>query len=199
MLTEYSTYDDIRKFRDKAVAKSEAMMTDDGFLRLIGRKMTEWSLHRRENRSPLIRAFDVDWQKVEFLIMPNEDNNGNIIPFSVFSSLSVCIETRKGRSVYEFLPDMIAISSPHFVSRCRERSRITRGAEIAQRKPYIRDGRKYELLTFGENVVVCRRPEPDIVIYITFLNKDMCQSRNFRAIFAQIDKDIDEHDIYVWK
>lgn len=199
MLTEYSTYDDIRKFRDKAVAKSEIILMQEDMRRLFGRKMIEWSLHKRENRSPIMKYFDVDGQKVELCISPNEDEHGNIIPFSCFNSLSVYVETRNGRSVYEFLPELIAISSPHYVSRSRKRAHLTQGAKIAQSIPYIRNGRKYELLSFGENVVVCRRPEPDILIYITFLTKEMCTSRNFQGIFAQAGKDIDEHDIYVWK
>lgn len=199
MLTEYSTYDDIRKFRDKAVAKSEDMMMDEGMRRLIGRKMIEWSLHRPEHRTPITKRFDIDGQQVEFSITPSEAKDGTIIPFSCLSSLSVYVETRKGRCVYEFHPNIIAILSPHSLSRCRERSIATQGAEKTQRHPYIRNGRKYELLTAGENVFVCRRPEPDILIYITLLTKDMCTSRNFQEIFAQAGKDIDEHDIYVWK
>ena len=199
MLTEYSTYDDIRKFRDKAVAKSKYMMMEEGMRRLIGRKMTEWSLHNPGNRVPITKRFDIDGQEVEFAVSPSEAKNGAIIPFSYVSSLFTYVETRKGRCLYEFHPYMIAISSPHCLSRSRERAISMQSAEIPQIHPYIRDGRKYELLTAGENVFVCRRPEPDVLIYITLLTKDMCKSRNFQEIFAQAGKDIDEHDIYVWK
>lgn len=201
MLTEYSTYDDIRKFRDKVVAKADEMMKEEKMRRLFSRKVIEWNLQRREHRSPIFKYFEMDGQEVEMIISPHENSFGLVAPFMYMCSLSTLVETKKGRAMYEFQAGKvgIAISSPHYIKRCRERCHIAYGTQIAHGTPYIRNGRKYELLTYGENVVVCRRPEPDIVIYITHLTKDMCTSRNFQGIFAQAGKDIDEHDIYVWK
>lgn len=202
MLTEYSTYEDLRKFGDKAFAKSQSMMMEEGMQRLLRRKMIEWRLLKRENRQPIRKTFDLDGQTVIFYIGPHDTIDGYVLPFACMVSLQTFVNTKKGLSRYEFLSegqDRIVISSPHYLSRCRERHHVIHKIEVGESVPYIRNGRKYELLSYSDNVIVCRRPEPDILIYITHLTKDMCTSRNFQGIFAQAGKDIDEHDIYVWK
>lgn len=199
MLTEYSSYDEMRKFRNKAVLRSWEIMREEHTQRLLKLKKIEWSLRKPELRHPVEKRFETDGQKVEFLIYPKENEDGTIDPLSFNTSLSVSIQTRKGVSVFQLHPKIICVLTPHYISRSKDRLIYLNGVQQSERHPYMRNGRQYELLTVGDNVLVCRRPEPDILIYITHLTKDMCTSRNFQGIFAQAGKDIDEHDIYVWK
>ena len=199
MLTEYSTYDELRKFRDKAVVKSWLLMQQEGMKRLLRLKRMEWNLYKSGYYSPIKKLFEVDGQEVNFYIYPSKTKYGTIDPLSYQTNLTVGINTSKGLSEYQFHPKLITISTPHYISRFNERGTIIDEPQQSERHPYIRNGREYELLTVGDNVIVCRRPEPDIIIYVTHLTKDMCTSRNFQAIFAQAGKVIDEHDIYVWK
>ena len=199
MLTEYSTYDELRKFRDKAVVKSWLLMQQEGMKRLLRLKRMEWNLYKSGYRSPIKKRFEVDGQEVNLYIYPSENEYGLIDSSTYQTNITVGVNTSKGLSEYQFHPKLITISTPHYISRFNERGMIMDEPQQTERHPYMRNGREYELLTFGDNVIVCRRPEPDILIHVTHLTKDMCTSRNFQAIFAQADKAIDEHDIYIWK
>ena len=73
MLTEYSTYDDIRKFRDKAWAKFYDMA--DGWLYpKIKRKLLEWHKHSdivsKGHYKGMFSKFVLDHQVVIYYISP---------------------------------------------------------------------------------------------------------------------------------
>lgn len=200
MLTEYSTYDDIRKFRDKASAKFNDMIK--GHLgKAIRRKKLEWKKIKSENRQPFYHKFRLDGQELEVLVLPIENEYGRLKDDGFFCNVFTFVDTNNGKTLYEFLPNKktITISSPHYIKRNKERHVYEHGIKYSENFPYIRNGRKYELVVCGENVIVCRRVDDDIMIYITLLTKDMCTSNNFQSIFAQAGKVIDEHDIYEWK
>lgn len=67
MLTEYSTRDDIRKFRDKVFLKYEEMK--DGWL---GKEINRWMLlNRKKVGHYMVRSFKVDSQEVILEIYPS--------------------------------------------------------------------------------------------------------------------------------
>ena len=201
MLTEYSTYDDIRKFRDKAVERYSDIMRR-WLNNKLKRKFDKMRHLKPVNRYDIEFSFVVDHQKIEVVFSPVEYDDGKMDRNTLAVSMITDVETRKGKMTYSFgdATDKIFVGTPHFFKRQRERK--TNYMAVLQKTksvPYIRNGRKYELYLCDDVVMITRRIEHDIIMFITFLSRDMCTSENYQALLERAGKDIDEHDIYEWK
>lgn len=200
MLTEYSTYDDIRKFRDKVLEKYEDMKR--GWLgKKILRQVVLWKRDRK-NYS-MFQTFKLENQVVELEIYPAFYADGTYTSRWYNFRLCSAFETNKGRvwMMFSKTTDDIYFWTPHCMSRFKERFDSIAIPHVAamEKVPYERDGKRFEFILHEDSVFIARRPEPDIVICITFLHRDMCTSRNYQELLERAGKDIDEHDIYVWK
>ena len=93
MLTEYSTRDDIRKFRDKVFLKYEEMK--DGWL---GKEINRWMLlNRKKVGHYMVRSFKVDNQEVTLEIYPSVIQSTNRASKKLYSfALGTPVETRNG-------------------------------------------------------------------------------------------------------
>lgn len=197
MLTEYSSYDDIRKFRDKAVSKLLEMKKKDGWLyKKIRRYIIK--IKGKKARIPLFVAFKIDSQEVLVGIFPTIDKMDKLSHLIYVPS--VTIETNKGKNLV-ILEEEITIISPHFAKRVFERADLYKEIILGNNNAtkYIRNGKEYELILANNNVYISRRPCEDVRHLITFLTKDMCTSKNYQELFERAGKAIDEHDIYEWK
>ena len=197
MLTEYSSYDDIRKFRDKAVSKLLEMKKEDSwFYKKIRRYIIK--IKGKKTCIPLLASFKVDSQEVSVIVFPTIGKMDKLS--HLIYLLSVTIETNKGKNLI-ILGKEIIIASPHFAKRVFERSDLYKDIILGNcnTTKYIRNGKEYELILADNSVYISRRPCEDIRHLITFLTKDMCTSKNYQELFERAGKAIDEHDIYKWK
>lgn len=210
MLTEYSSYDDIRKFRDKVIEKYE-----DIKLRWLEKDIHKYLLWCKNNINKckvedygeyptLKRTFKVDGQVIDVEIASLYcDENGRLNKKTFSTGIYTYIETNKGKIRYAFLKNSndIYIYTPHFMKRRKERFKIhpTMPTTFSEVIPYTRNGNDYELRVCIDSIMITRRVEKDFVKFITFLHKDMCTSKNYQELFERAGKAIDEHDIYEWK
>lgn len=204
MLTEYSNFDDLRKFKRVAFEKYETMK--NGWLgKEISKAIKTWRKTKRY--SYFNKVFSVEHQKCLLSIFPRFKANGNVDKNKFFFNLITNIETKHGRMTITFVrgDNLIRIGLPHFMKRFKERfdsqclSSTAFTDVVTEIVPYIRNGKKYELLICDDSIIVAKRPEKDIHIFITFLHRDMCNSKNYQALFEMAGKKIDEDDVYEWK
>jgi hypothetical protein len=199
MLTEYSSYDDIRKFRDKAISKLLEMKSNGGWLHKKIRRYVI-KIKGQKTHAPAVVTLKVNNQEVLVAIFPSSNNKTDRLSHLIYV-LSVTIETNKGKNIVILGDGEIKILSPHFAKRIKERSVFYKDVILGNSKTtkYIRNGKEYELSLVDNSVYIARRPCKDIVHLITFLTKDMCTSKNYQELFERAGKAIDEHDIYEWK
>ena len=198
MLTEYSSYDDIRKFRKKVLEKYEDMK--DGWL---GEEIDKWMLHnRKKHETYMVKTFMVDGQKIQLEMYPAINGFDRISKKTYSFALGTAIETRNGKMWYSFAKNNneIHVYSPHYFKRHKERFNCESLTDFNNTEivPYKRNGRDYELWVCFDSVMIIRRKE-DFVYHITFLHKDKCTGRHYQNLFERVGKAIDEHDIYEWK
>lgn len=211
MLTEYSSYDDIRKFRDKAIEKLAEMR--NGWL---GKKIDRWrtKIHQEQianyNNIQEI-TFVVDHQKMIFTITPAVDSETKRVSNkAICSILHTEVETKSGKKIITFSNGggmspkkngLIVIQTPHATKRFKERCIGWNGTmpDLTDVVKYTRNGTDYELHICFDGVFVTRKIADDIIMYITFLHRNMCTSKNYQELFERAGKAIDEHDIYEWK
>jgi hypothetical protein len=202
MITEYSTYEDIRKLRDKAFAKYNEMKK--GWLGKEARRaMIKW---RRNTKfyTPIVKKFKVDNQILTLEILPAMYENGSLYKTDFGFHLTTYIETNNGRVYYGFTlhPMQIHIYTPHYVKRNRERNTLRYLSDVicTDIVPYDRKGKRYELRICHDSVMITERPEEDIVRYITYLDYNGCTNNmNYQELFARAGQAIDEQDIYQWR
>lgn len=204
MLTEYSSYDDIRKFRDKVHAKYTEMKK--GWLgKEIDRAMIKWRQANllKGHFGGIERNFKVDNHLVELAIYPCGYRSGRINKNKFSFALGVSVETKKGKLYYTFPKSVneIHVYTPHYLKRHKERFDCQFRTDIANQEivPYVRNGRNYILRICSDSVMITRKIADDIIMYITFLHRNMCTSKNYQELFERAGKAIDEHDIYEWK
>ena len=200
MLTEYSTYDDIRKFRDRVFEKLESMM--DGWLgKKVDRLIVEWRRMHSSCRNETIVPFTFEKQKMYFSVSPIENSRGEMKKRNFCYTLRTHIETSKGKMTYFIDRDGINVGTPHYFKRQNERFKGDRIplSNCLDYVPYIRNGRHYELEIADEFVNITRLIESDVRMFITLLSRDMCTSKNYQALLDRVGKRIDEDDIYIWK
>lgn len=199
MLTEYSSYDDIRAFRKKVLSKYEEMK--DGWL---GKEINRWMIKtRRKHNTYFIREFKVDNQVVRLEAFPAVVQLYDRISKNTYSfALGTAVETRGGKMWYSFAKnnEEIHVYTPHYFKRHKERFNCDALTDFNNTEivPYKRNGRDYELWVCFDSVMIIRRKE-DFVYHITFLHKDSCTGRHYQNLFERVGKAIDEHDIYEWK
>ena len=203
MLTEYSTYDEIRAFRDKVLEKYNDMKV--GWLgKEIVRQLLEWKRRGgvKSYTKSFVRTFKVDNQEVTFNLTPLIDKDGRLITDKYGFGLSTFVETKQGKMSYTFPKSEkdIHITTPHYRKRINERFDCDMIPDIinCERVPYMRNGRKYELILHKDSVMITRRIEEDIIIFITFLHKDMCTGMNYQNIIERAGTIIDTDDVYEW-
>ena len=199
MLTEYSSYDDIRAFRKKVLYKYEEMK--NGWL---GKEINRWMIKtRRKHNTYFIREFKVDNQVVRLEAFPAVVQLYDRISKNTYSfALGTAVETRGGKMWYSFAKnnEEIHVYTPHYFKRHKERFNCEALTDFNNTEivPYKRNGRDYELWVCFDSVMIIRRKE-DFVYHITFLHKDSCIGRHYQNLFERVGKAIDEHDIYEWK
>lgn len=204
MLTEYSNYNDIRAFRNKVLEKYAEMKR--GWLgKKIDRQMIEW----KRNKEAVLKgffvnadlSFKVDHQNVYLRIFPAFHSDKSFYKETFGFTLYTFVETNRGRLRYLFTKSHkeIHIYTPHFQKRFDERhsSHCIPDVVNGEYIPYIRNGRKYELFFHEESDSVCvaRRIEDDIIMFITFLHRDMCTGNNYQHLLEQAGQSI---DLYEW-
>lgn len=201
MLTEYSSYDDIRKFRDKAREKFSKMY--DGWLgKELERERIKWRKLKNFNNNKVItfdRTFKIENQVVKVSFTPSYSPLGDFIKSHYSHCLSTKIETSKGKYTIILGDNVIEILTAHYTKRFKERLGGYVFYQWTDIIPYTRNGKTYELECSGDGVHITRRVEKDIVKHITILHRDMCTSKNYQELFERAGKAIDEHDIYEWK
>lgn len=199
MLTEYSSYDDIRKFRDKAFEKLDTMM--EGWLgKKIDRLLIEWKRTPPSLLSTSIITLTIEKQKLLFRISPIVNSRG-IAKQNFCYTLHTHVETSNGKMTYFIDRNEISVGTPHYFKRRTERFKgdSIPMIDYAEYVQYIRNGRTYELEVLDESVSITRKIESDIRMYITYLSRNMCTGNNYQALLDRVGERIDEDDIYVWK
>ena len=201
MLTEYSSYDDIRKYRDKVHAKYSE--TKSGWLgKEISRQMIKWRQSWINRMEEIHKTFKIDNQTVYLRICPYCYDKETMNKRQWCFSLSTEVDTNKGKVVYAFpkTDKEIQVFTPHYTKRFKERYNSSYEVMVSasDKVQYIRNGKKYELLICDESILITRTFE-DIRLFVTFLHRDMCTSKNYQELFERAGKAIEEHDIYEWE
>lgn len=200
MITEYSTRNDIRNFRDKVFLKYEEMKA--GWL---GKEINKWMIANRKKADKcMVRSFKVENQEVLLEIYPSVFQLTNRASKKLYSfALGTSIETSNGKIWYSFAKtnNEIHMYTPHYFKRHKERFMCDYLTDFNNTDivPYTRNGRKYELWVCLDSVMVTRRVDDDFIYHITFLHKDQCTGKNYQNLFERIGSVIDECDIYEWK
>lgn len=197
MLTEYSSLDDIRAFRDKTMKKIEQMLK--GWLGCeIRRKKILWK--KQKEKTPMTIIFTIDNQKVGFDIIASKTKYGRVGKNSNFS-IYTQMETKNGKIYLYFSGDQVDILTPHFRKRYSERfcDKVLLQPDKEKEVPYKRNGNDYILYHNEKSVAIIRPLADDVRVYVTFLHIDMCTSKNYQELLKMVGKKIDEIDIYEWK
>lgn len=200
MLTEYSTRNDIRIFRDKVFLKYEEMK-----LGWLGKDINRWMiLNRKKADKCMMRSFKVENQEVILEIYPSVLQSTNRASKKFYSfALGTYVETKNGKIWYSFAKtnNEIHMYTPHYFKRHKERFMCDYLTDFNNTDivPYTRNGRKYEFWVCLDSVMVTRRVDDDFIYHITFLHKDQCTGKNYKNLFERIGSVIDECDIYEWK
>lgn len=202
MLTEYSSYDDIRKFCKKAGEKKDEMYKGwmgEEIYRLILKWKSDNNIKKKEFFYE--RTFKVDNQVVKIEACPVLKGNGDVNKRKVSFRMFTFIETNKGKICVNFSDSQLIMQTPHFQKRSKERIGVDcwSNASDEHKIPYTRNGRKYELHIYGNYVLITKKDKYNVLWYITILHRDMCTSKNYQELFERAGKAIDEHDIYEWK
>lgn len=190
MLTEYSSIDDIRKFKEKARDKASEII--NGSLSNYTRRLLIKSKQNKKFIQGKEIFYSVDRQKVGLNVFATPTGE-------IMMALLTEVETDKGRMTYE-LSDPINVHTPHYRRRFKERIGSCRyGPASKTEVPYIRNGTEYRLQIVGDSVVVVKYIDDDFCVYVTFLHRKMCTSKNYQELFDRVGKRIDEEDVYEWK
>lgn len=204
MLTEYSTYDDIRKFRDKAWEKFNKMY--DGWLHSkIYRQTLEWHRHsdavKKGRYKSIYSDFTVDNQVVRYNIAPQFNRDGTISKELFGVALGTEVPMRRRTLYYRFNGIDIEIMTTHYLRRFTERSDFKYRIPIKYAKVarYRRDGEIFEYLVFLNYIMITKRLAPDILFFKTFLHRDIITGRNHKELIARAERGVDYDDIYEWK
>lgn len=190
MLVEKSTKEDIRRFRDKAIARCEAAIEGwmhkkiKAFLnRVSGTELTD--AHLREE-------FVIDKQKVVLDIMPSIDPFGRCRKKDYDVNIYTFVETQKGQIAYYFKRNRIIVATPHFRTRLKQRRNMIDDNNKKRDIPgygirYVRNGIIY-MLCVTENDVCIVRHDGDFVYHITYLRKDMCSGKKYQDLFSRLEE-----------
>ena len=203
MLTEYSSYDDIRKFIKKAIEKKDEMYYNGWLGKEVYKHILKWKDEKDiKSRTTFYNAyFTLENQRVNMEFCPYLNEYGRVDKKNVSTRMTTFIETNSGKICISFNGEKITMLTPHFQKRSKERVGLDRWcSDFDEHKiPYKRNNRNYELHIYGNYVLITKKDKHGILWYITIIHRDKCTDQNYANLFKRAGKAIDEQDIYEWK